>query len=147
MALNKIELIKSIKNENSKNKNSRLISIWGLVSFGFCFFIRAVIRPRQYHFTGILDFLQGTLPNFFAATGICAIAFLNYKLFFGTVEQIPSTNKKLVFGFLFSFIGLTLWEIIQYFMGYPIDYYDIIMTALGSIFTVMLNKLIFKYGL
>lgn len=43
-----------------------------------------------------------------------------------------------MFSFLFSFLGLTLWEFIQYFMGYPIDYFDILMTAIGNAFTIII---------
>lgn len=43
-----------------------------------------------------------------------------------------------MFAFLFSFLGLTLWEFIQFLMGYPVDYFDIVMTGIGNVFTIMI---------
>ncbi|OCA69922.1 hypothetical protein BBH99_03810 [Chryseobacterium contaminans] len=35
------------------------------------------------------------------------------------------------------FVGLVFWEVIQYFMGSPMDIYDILMTASGCILTAV----------
>ncbi len=135
--MTKLDLFKTIKSQNKADGKLKLISYWGLLSFLLCFFIRSFIRTQHYKFTGILDFLQGTLPNFFAATGFCALAYLYHQLFFGINANKVTLNKKLVFAFLFSFVGLTLWEVIQYLLGYKMDVNDVLMTALGSIITVV----------
>ena len=116
--------------------NLRILTYWALFSFIGITIIKTVIRPKHYHLSETLAFLQGTLPNFFAGAIFFVLAFVNYRVFFKNKNSFLS---RLIFAFLFSFLGLTLWEYIQYLMwGYPIDYFDILMTAIGNIFTIIL---------
>ncbi len=127
-----INQIKDLNQSIKQDSKGKTISFFGLLSFLSVMLIRAVIRPSHFHLPPVGMFLQGTLPNFFAATGFCALAFLYHKLFFGANSNV-SLAKKLLFATLFSLIGLALWEIIQYFLGFPIDYYDLLMTAAGNL--------------
>jgi len=36
---------------------------------------------------------------------------------------------------VFTFLGLTIWEYAQYFMGFPVDNYDILMSLIGCVLT------------
>lgn len=125
------EIKKEIKLEIKTDKKVKAIWYWGLFSMIGVFLLKW-IRARHMHLSETQDFLQGTLPNFFAATGICACLFIFYRLIFRTHA---SFKKKLLFATLFTFFGLILWEVIQYFMGSPMDIYDILMTTLGCILT------------
>jgi|GEM_PF-2273619 len=130
-----MKLIDRISNINLSLPNDRklkIIAASALCSFLCIIIIQRVIRPRHWHLTGFETFLQGTLPNFFASTGICSITFIYYNSFLKNGKN-ASLSKKIVFTSLFTFTGLTVWEIIQYFMCCPIDYDDIIMTALGCL--------------
>jgi hypothetical protein len=131
-----------LRSNITKDKRYRPMALWVFFSMIGVIAIKEVIRPMHLHLSPIGIFLQGTLPNFFAATGFCALGFLYYKIFF---KGDPCLSKKLLFAFLFSFIGLTLWEYIQYFMGYPVDYYDILMSAIGSAITVIFIWLIYQF--
>lgn len=125
------EIKKEIKLEIKTDKKVKAIWYWGLFSM-IGVFILKWIRARHMNLSEVQDFLQGTLPNFFAATGICASVFIFYKLFF---RVDASSSKKLIFSTLFTFFGLILWEVVQYFMGSPMDIYDMLMTTLGCILT------------
>ena len=63
------------------------------------------------------------------------LAFVYYGAF---SKKQNAIRRRLFFAFLFSFLGLTLWEFIQYFMDYPIDYFDIVMTAFGNLLTIII---------
>ncbi|SIS79016.1 hypothetical protein SAMN05421786_102109 [Chryseobacterium ureilyticum] len=125
------EIKKEIKFDIKTDKKVKAIWYWGLFSMTGVFILKW-IRARHMHLSETQDFLQGTLPNFFAATGIFASVFIFYKLLFRTDA---SSSKKLIFSTLFTFFGLILWEVIQYFMGSPMDIYDVLMTILGCILT------------
>ncbi|WP_372776765.1 hypothetical protein [Mangrovibacterium sp.] len=135
--------LKSIRYEIRKEtKEKPLLKVllgWVFLSFLGIAVIKTVIRPRHLQLSETLDFLQGTLPNFFAATMFSALAFVYYPAFFKSYNRL---NCRLTFALVFSFFGLTSWEFIQYFMGYPIDYFDLIMTALGSSATILLILLL-----
>lgn len=126
------EIKKEIQLEIKTNRKTKLIWYWGLISMILVFALKW-IRARHMKLSETLDFLQGTLPNFFAATGICAGTFIFYKLIF-RVDH--SFWLKLIFSVSFTFFGLIFWEVIQYFMGSPMDIYDIMMTTIGCILTV-----------
>lgn len=129
-----MNLIYSIKDINSKIKQDKQLKpalIIAILSFLGIFIIKA-IRPYHFELTYFQIFLQGTLPNFFAAVGFCVLGFNYSPIFFQLGNLKLTLNYQLIFAFLFSFGGLTIWEAIQYFMGFPIDYYDILMTAIGS---------------
>lgn len=121
------ETKKEIQLELKTNKKLKLIWYWALVSM-ICVFILKWFRAKHMNLPESIDFLQGTLPNFFAATGFCAGLFVYYKLIF---RVDTSFTKKLIFSTLFTFFGLVIWEVVQYFMGSPMDIYDMLMTTLG----------------
>ncbi|WP_347216148.1 hypothetical protein [Chryseobacterium sp.] len=125
------EIKKEIKLEIKTDKKVKAIWYWGLFSMIGVFLLKW-IRAQHMNLSEIQDFLQGTLPNFFAATGICASIFIFYKLLFRADTPF---SKKLIFSTLFTFFGLVLWEVIQFFMGSPMDIYDMLMTALGCAMT------------
>lgn len=129
-----------IRNEIDKERKEkpklRILTYWALFSFFGIAIIKMVIRPKHYHLSETLTFLQGTLPNFFAGAIFFVLAFLNYRFLHINKESFLS---RLIFAFLFSFLGLTLWEYLQYLIWrYPIDYFDILMTAIGNIITIIL---------
>ncbi|SHE47204.1 hypothetical protein SAMN05443633_101309 [Chryseobacterium arachidis] len=121
------EIKKETQLEIKTNPKTRLIWYWGLASL-ISVFILKWIRAQHMHLSEPADFLQGTLPNFFAATGICAAVFVYHKLIFRVDKPF---TEKLIFATLFTLFGLILWEVIQYFMGSPMDIYDIMMTIFG----------------
>ncbi|RXP64656.1 hypothetical protein EC396_01405 [Lutibacter sp. HS1-25] len=125
--------------ERKEKPRMRILSYWAIVSFLGIVIIKTIIRPKNLHLSGTFDFLQGTLPNFFAGSGFCVIAFVYFRAFY--IHE-NSLTKRLLFAFLFSFLGLTLWEFIQFFMGYPIDFYDILMTAMGNLLTIIIVVLL-----
>lgn len=138
-------IINEIEKASKKDKQSKIITIWVILSFLGVIVVKIVVRPMHLNLSTFGKFLQGTLPNFLASSGYCALAFLYYELLFKTDKENISVTKKLFFASIFSFIGLTLWEIIQHFMGYSIDYEDILMTALGSLTTCIFILAIYKF--
>ncbi|UFH31414.1 hypothetical protein LNP04_15780 [Chryseobacterium sp. C-71] len=133
------EIKHEIKVNIKNDLKLRLIWYWGLISIILIFGLK-YFRSKHLILSPEINFLQGTLPNLFAATAFCAIFFIYYKLIF----RIDSSfNKKLIFSTLLTFLGLVIWEIIQYFMGSRIDFYDILMTTIGCILTAAFIKLVF----
>ncbi|WP_111707405.1 hypothetical protein [Lutibacter citreus] len=128
-----------IDKERNENPKLKILSYWSLFSFVGIIIIKTIIRPKQLHISEFFIFLQGTLPNYFAGAGLFSLAFIFYRAFFSYENSII---KRIVFSFLFSFVGLTMWELVQYFMGYPVDYYDIIMTAIGGVSSIIIVLLI-----
>ena len=120
-----------------------ILCIYTLLSFLAVCFIKLYVRKQSFELNTILDYLQGTLPNFFAATGICGLIFFYTNL----LSKADTYRRKLFYSAVFTFAGLTSWEYIQYFMGYPIDYNDILMSFIGCIITigfVLILKRIFR---
>lgn len=124
-----------IAKERKENPKMKFLSYWAILSFLGVIIIKTVIRPKQLHLSSTFDFLQGTLPNFFAGAGFFVIAFVFYSAFYKNKNSII---RRLTVAFLCSFLGLTLWEFVQYFMGFPIDYLDILMTLWGNLLTIFL---------
>ena len=127
------KLFEALKKQSKTEKLIQIIlCIYVLLSFFAVSFIKIYVRNQHVELNTTLDYLQGTLPNFFAATGICGIIFY----FVNLLSKIGSYKRKLLYSFVFTFIGLTSWEYVQYFMGYPIDYNDILMSFIGCIITI-----------
>jgi len=127
------KLLEAQKKKTKTEKQIHLIlCMYVLLSFFAVSFIKLYIRSRNFELNATLDYLQGTLPNFFAATGICGLIFLYANL----LNKTGTYKRKLLYAAVFTFAGLTSWEYIQYFMGYPIDYHDILMSFIGCIITV-----------
>ena len=129
-----------IDKERKENPKIKLLIYWAVLSLLGITIIKTVIRPNNYHFSRSFDFLQGTLPNFFAGAMMFVAGYIIYR---GVLGKKVVKNRRILFAFLFSFCGLVLWEIIQFYMGYPIDLYDIIMTAIGNLLTIVIIR-IFK---
>ncbi|MFI1770183.1 hypothetical protein [Thalassobellus citreus] len=117
----------------------RILEYWAILSFLGIIIIKTIIRPKHFYISDTFDFLQGTLPNFFAGSGLFVLAFVFFRAFFTNQNSII---KRVIFAFTFSFLGLTIWEFTQFFMGFPIDYYDILMTAIGNSFSIIIVLLI-----
>lgn len=128
-----------VRKEVTEKPKMKILLYWLLFSAAGVTIIKTIIRQKHLHLSGSLDFLQGTLPNFFAGAMFCVLAYVYYGAFY---KNNNSRWRRLTIAFLFSFSGLTLWEFIQYFMGYPIDYSDILMTASGNIITIALVLLL-----
>ena len=128
-----------IDKERKEKPNMKILSYWAIVSFLGIIITQDIIRPRHIQLSETFDFLQGTLPNFFAGSGFFALAFVYYRAFYRTGNSL---NRRLIFAFIFSFLGLTLWEFVRYFMDYPIDYFDILMTLIGNVFTIIIILMI-----
>lgn len=124
-----------VDKERKENPKLKILIYWAFLCFLGITLIKTVIRPKHYHLSETLDFLQGTLPNFFAGAIFYVLAFIYFRAFF---RNESSLIRRHIFAFLFSFLGLTLWECIQFLMGFPIDYFDIIMTAIGNLFTIII---------
>ena len=129
-------LEKFFEAQKKQSKTEKLINIilciYVLVSFLAISVIKTYVRDQHFELSVTLDYLQGTLPNFFAATGICGLIFYYANL----LSKTGTYKRKLLYAAIFTFAGLTSWEYIQYFMGYPIDYNDILMSFIGCIITV-----------
>jgi len=120
-----------------------ILGIYILLSFLAVSLIKTYVRSQHFELNATLEYLQGTLPNFFAATGICGLMFFYTNL----LSEKGTYKRKLLYAFGFTFIGLTSWEYIQYLMGYPIDYNDILMSFIGCIITIgfiLILKRIFR---
>jgi len=106
------------------------------------FLIQDVIRPRHFHLNAPGVFLQGTLPNFFAATTIAPFTFLLMVTVAGTGAQL---NKLNAYACTFTFFGLTAWELVLHYYGRrPIDVYDILMSAIGGVLMFFFIKAVSK---
>lgn len=134
------ERLNTIRIENRSIKKMNRILYWSICSFIMIPIIR-IIRTQHFKLNAPLQFLQGTLPNFFAATAICALMFSYNKVIFNKDEKV---YKKLWFASIFTFVCLTLWEVIEKFLGSPIDIYDIFMSALGCLLTCIFISNIIK---
>ena len=129
-------LEKLFEAQKKQSKTEKLIHIilciYVLFSFLAVSVIKTYVRDQHFELSVTLDYLQGTLPNFFAATGICGLVFFYTNL----LSKTSTYKRKLLYAAIFTFAGLTSWEYIQYFMGYPIDYNDILMSFIGCIITI-----------
>ena len=127
---------KLFENQKEQPKTKKLthliLCIYSLLSFLAVSFIKLYVRRQNFELSITLDYLQGTLPNFFAATGICSLIFIYIVL----LSKTDTYKRKLLYAAIFTFAGLTSWEYIQYFIGYPVDYHDILMSFIGCIITV-----------
>jgi TRAP-type C4-dicarboxylate transport system permease small subunit len=143
--MNYIEKLFEIQKKQPKTEKliHVILCIYTLLSILAVCFIKLYVRRQHFELNTTLDYLQGTLPNFFAATGICGVVFFYANL----LSKTGTYKRKLLYAFVFTFVGLTSWEYIQYFMGYPIDYHDILMSFIGCIITVgfvLILKRIFR---
>jgi len=132
--MNFIKKLFEVQNKPSKAEKliHIILCIYAVLSFLAVSFIKLYVRNQHFELNATLDYLQGTLPNFFAATGISSIIFCNPYL----RNKIGGYKRRLLYASVFTFAGLTGWEYIQYFMGFPIDYNDILMSFIGCIITV-----------
>ncbi|MCB0746519.1 MAG: hypothetical protein KDC52_20250 [Ignavibacteriae bacterium] len=128
-----------LKKEMTEKPKLKILLFWFLFSVLGVIIIKSIIRPKHLQLSESFEFLQGTLPNFFASAMIFVLAFVYYGAFYRNKNVV---HRRIIFAFLFSFLGLTLWEYVQFFMGYPIDYFDILMTAIGNIFTIVIILLL-----
>ena len=128
-----------IDKERKEKPKMRVLSYWAILSFFGVIIIKTIIRPKHLHLSDTFDFLQGTLPNLFAGSGLFVITFVYFRALYNNENSIM---KRISFAFAFSFFGLTLWELIQYFMGFPIDYFDILMTGIGNLLSIFLVYLL-----
>lgn len=134
------DAVQGVKADMQSNSGVKAIAIWSVVSFLMVAAIKTS-RGHHFHLSPMFSFMQGTLPNFFAATGITSWAFMYYRIFpFSISKLLP----RILLASLFAFAGLTLWEVIQYFMGYAMDINDIAMTAVGCILTSVFIYLALK---
>ncbi|MBD8084586.1 hypothetical protein [Chryseobacterium caseinilyticum] len=134
------EIKDEIKLQIRHDKKYKYVWSWALVSI-ICVFALKWFRYRQFELSPTVDFLQGVLPNFFAATTFTAGFFIYYKLIFRTDN---TTDNKLTISSAISFFGLVIWEFIQLMMGSPIDIYDIFTTFLGCLITFIFVKFLFS---
>ncbi|MCL2074697.1 MAG: hypothetical protein FWH18_12300 [Marinilabiliaceae bacterium] len=141
--MNNIEkLVERLKEQSKTEKKIYMfLYIYALLSMFAVSFIKLYIRKQQFELYTIFDYLQGTLPNFFAATGICSLIFCYAEL----LRKTGTYKRKLLYASVFTFAGLTGWEYIQYFMGYPIDYHDILMSFIGCIMTIAFVLLLKRF--
>ncbi|MDR2703656.1 MAG: hypothetical protein LBB58_04885 [Cellulomonadaceae bacterium] len=103
-----------------------------IVCFASALGIFAIRLIRSYsisEFGVIGNFLVGTLPNFFAAT-LYTSAIFNLIDNFGFLKSV---GQRILLAALAAIAGLVIWEVVQLLMGYPIDIYDIVMSALGAL--------------
>lgn len=128
-----------IDKERGEKPKMKILSYWAILSFLGIIIIKTIIRPKHFQLSNTFDFLQGTLPNFFAGSGIFVIVFVYYKAFFINKNSI---TKRIIVAFASSFLGLTIWEFIQYYMGFSIDYFDVLMTALGNLASIIIIVLL-----
>lgn len=124
-----------LKKEIAEKPKLKILLYWFFFSVFGVIIIKTVIRPKHIQLSESFDFLQGILPNFFAGAMLCVLAFIYSSTFYRVKNAMW---QRLIIASLISFLGLTLWEYLQYFMGYPIDYFDILMTAFGNLLTVII---------
>ncbi|MDR0829382.1 MAG: hypothetical protein LBN95_04620 [Prevotellaceae bacterium] len=127
--------------QNIRNdKRLLLLAAIGFLSMFAVIVIKGFLRDWHLHLSPIGIFLQGTLPNFFAGTGICAMFFSVLKNNFGI-----NTIKSIIYAFLITFFGLTFWELLQYLIwAYPVDIYDIMMSFIGCVLIVILVLILYR---
>lgn len=117
----------------------KILLYWAMLSFLGVIIIKTIIRPNHFQLSNTFNFLQETLPNFFAGSGVFVIAFVYYKAFYINKNSI---TKRIIVAFASSFLGLTTWEFIPYYMGFSIDYYDVLMTGLGNLVSILIIVLL-----
>ena len=136
--LNKINFNKEL--EKDKLRFTILI-FWEITLMIGVAYIQYILRPQKLNLSTTGIFLQGTLPSLFGASGYLALFFVFHK-----VLKSNSNNYKLinsvVFAFLLTFGGLTFWELIRTVI-YPFDFYDIIMTFLGCLISLLLISVLY----
>ena len=127
------------------NKELRIISNLGIVSILFIILIKGIIRPMHIHFSIVGTILQGVLPNFFAASGFSAFLFIQISFFLFTKSSRNVIPKSLLSALILPFLVLVSWEYIQFFIWQcPIDYLDILASALGSGLIIILISYLTK---
>lgn len=95
------EIKDEIKLQIRHDKKYKYVWSWALVSI-ICVFALKWFRYRHFELSPTVDFLQGVLPNFFAATTFTGI-FFYYKLIYRIASTVISPNlgtfKNIVFKF------------------------------------------------
>jgi len=103
--------------------------------------IDLLIRPKYGVGEGVIPFLLGVLPNFFAAGLIFPFAVLTFRDYY-TSEQQKASRKNLAqwfwAGMAITQIGLISWELIQLKGKLIFDWNDIGATLLGGVLAIAL---------
>lgn len=105
-----------------QDRSGRYIMICGVGSFMLIIVIKGILRLLSLRLSDAGNFLMGTLPNFFAATGICAYIFLYTELFVRNKVKFGVPIKCLNFSASVTLGILILWESIQRLLGDPMGF-------------------------
>jgi hypothetical protein len=124
-----------VRNRNPKRTDSTIAvrrSAAFILLGMFLIILVHIVRPRldRSHKTAV--FVFGVLPNF--AAGF-SLPFLAVALETFTprwrLHQI-GWNRRLVFAWAFTFVGLAAWEAVQFWLWkYPFDPYDVLASGAG----------------
>lgn len=70
-----------IVKERKEKPKLKILIYWAFLSALGIVLIRIYIRPQHCHLSDTFDFLQGTLPNFFADAMFYVLAFIYFRAF------------------------------------------------------------------
>lgn len=121
---------------------NRILSLYCLICMLAIILIKDYIRPKHLKFSETGIFLQGTLPNFFAAFGLTTLVYIISK--FLDKRLTSQSIASLFFASATTFLGLFIWEFVRYYFGkMNFDFEDIFMTFLGcALAFLLINKTI-----
>jgi hypothetical protein len=95
--------------------------------------ITHVLRPISGTFPQGISFAFGVLPNIGAGLSLPFLAVLLVMNFGRLGLKSGDLTKLFVSSLLFTFLGLTAWEVIQFKLwGFPMDRNDIFATGLSE---------------
>jgi len=109
-----------------------------LIGSSICVGVR-ILRHDVSAYSPGFKYLLGIAPNFGAALAILFGIEIYYTILIKKSKVIDSNPKEFGLIALVTFLGLSLWELLQFvFWAYPIDVYDILATAVGILFSSLL---------
>jgi len=109
-----------------------------LMGSAICIGVR-ILRHDVSEYSSGFKYLLGIAPNFGAALAILFGIEIYYTILIKKLKVMNCSFKEFGLIALVTFLGLALWELLQFlFWAYPIDVYDIMATVAGIVFSILL---------
>ena len=98
--------------------------------------IQEYLRSNMLFKSDIGIFMMGILPSFFGAGAYVLILFVFYRLVQGYYQKFD-LKVGLIFANFFTFLGLTLWELIRTVI-HSFDWWDVLASSVGCLSATIL---------
>lgn len=123
------------------------IEYWYYIVFAISFagfqYLEEVIRANYQGNNFLVNYFLGVVPNFFPAIGIPCILYRIIPEIINNPKSSLLKEKAHITVFVFTQVGLILWEIQQIWaVNGTFDWHDILWTIIGGLLFLLLWKYI-----